>query len=110
MRLFYFYSLHYLHRHKGANIRNFAGSKWITADPQHVIVTKRRCVITPVLLYLTYLSVRLREAVSALSGCPQTKKSAPVRFAAALHRFRSDSGHPHDRNPLRNGENHGFYD
>ena len=41
----------------------------------------------PRFVFLVNLSVWLREAVSALSGCLQTKKSATVHLAAALSRL-----------------------
>lgn len=54
----------------------------------------------PRFVFLVNLSVWLREAVSALSGCPQTKKSATVHLAASSSRFRSGFGCPSDRNPF----------
>ena len=59
----------------------------------------------PRFVFLVNLSVWLREAVSALSGCPQTKKSATVHLAAAPNRFRSGFGCPRDRNPFLGGNN-----
>ena len=59
----------------------------------------------PRFVFLVNLSVWLREAVSALSNCPQTKKSATVHLAAAPNRFRSGFGFPYDRNPFLGGNN-----